>query len=218
MKPEESLKKTGTSMTLRSDSSLSHRETIKEHLMSGGEGFELTPFQQELLIRWEFADEKIRQNLGKLNRNAIAELVKNKFNISLCTAKSDLVNAEYVFASSNPLNKAYRIGLRIEFLEREIRLASSDNDRTNVAKLEKVLAYYYDIYPEQIPVEVPKTLIFSFDVSKLADQLIPEAQVESVLDAQLQKNKLLDKMSTDIDVLDDESLDDYIGGEGNQDD
>lgn len=213
MKPDVNLTKAGSFQVSKTDSALSHRETIKEHLMAGGEGFELTSFQQELLFRWEFADEKLRQNMGKLNRNGIAELVKNKFNISLCTAKSDLVNAEYVFASSNPLNKAYRIQLRIEFLEREIRLASSESDRNAVAKLEKVLAYYYDIYPEAIPVEVPKKLIFSFDIDKLKDQLMPEQQADSILDSQLLKNKLINSISEDIELdIDDPLLE--VGNNG----
>lgn len=199
MKTESTSSKQDWLPTRRTDTSLSHRETIKEHLMAGGEGEELTDFQKELLKRWEFADEKIRENMGKLNRAGIAQLLVNKFGISLSTAKSDLVNAEYVCSSSNPLNKAYKIQLRIELLEREIRMASARNDGSTVAKLEKVLAYYISISPETIPVEVPKTLIFSFDVTKLQDIILPEKETDQILDTQLQKTKLLESMSEDID-------------------
>jgi hypothetical protein len=176
--------------------------------MAGGEGVELSDFQKQLLIRWEYADQKIRENMGKLNRADIAQLLVNKFGVSLSTAKSDLVNAEYVCSSSNPLNKAYKIQLRIEFLERQIRLAAANNDGSTVAKLEKVLAYYIEISPETIPVEVPKTLIFSFDVTKLQDVILPEKETDSILDAQFQKNKLIESMSDDIEALEEGDGDD----------
>jgi hypothetical protein len=195
----------------RKNDSLSHREAIKEYVMSGGEGSELTEFQKQLLVRWEYADEKIRENMGKINRAAIAQLVVNKFGVSLCTAKSDLVNAEYVCSSSNPLNKAYKIQARIEFLEREIQRASTSSnlkERSRVEKLEKVLAYYITISPEAIPVEVPKTLIFSFDVTKLQDNILPEDETDNILDAQFQKNKLIDSMSEDLDEYEEGDGDD----------
>jgi hypothetical protein len=175
-----------------------NREEIKEYLMAGGIG-ELTEKQHDLLLRWEFADEKIRENMGKLSRDEIANLVVTRFKVSKCTAKSDLVNAEYVFSSSNPLNKAHRIGLRIEFLEKQIRLAAQASDFKAVAMMERSLSKYLEIYPETTPVEVPKNLIFNFDVTKLADRLVDQSDAEEIIDQQLEKNKLLDSLAEDID-------------------
>jgi hypothetical protein len=181
----------------------SNREEIKDYLMAGGVG-ELSTKQTELLQRWEYADEMIRANMGKLNREEIANLVVSKFSVSKATAKSDLVNAEYVFSSSSPLNKAYRISLRIEFLEKHIRLAAAAGDYKAIGMMEKTLAKYYEIYPETTPVEVPKTLIFSFDIDKLKDRIIDQSSAEDVIDQQLEKYKLLDSMSTDIEELDED--------------
>src|SRR5205085_10103174 len=105
----------------------SNRDDIKNYLMAGCNG-ELTQKQKELLARWEFADEMIRQKMGKLSREEISKLVAEKFGISKGSAKNDLVNAEYVFSSSNPLNKAYEIGLQIEFLKKHIRVAAESGD------------------------------------------------------------------------------------------
>jgi hypothetical protein len=177
---------------------LDSRELIKEYLMAGGVGVELSDKNKEVLERWEFADEKIREHTGKLSRSEIANLIKNKFNCSIATAKADMVAAEYVFSSSNPLNKSHRISLRIEFLEKQIRLAAAANDYKAVGMMEKTLAKYIEMYPEITPVEVPKNLIFSFDVTKLIDRLMQNSDADEVINAQLEKNKLLDSMSEDI--------------------
>src|SRR5436190_5584957 len=106
---------------IKSDSNL---ETICLHLVSDEGTVPLTDKQKELLKRWEYADELIRRN--EMRRETIAKLIMVKFKnaegkpLSRVTAYQDIVNAENVFASSTPLNKKYRIQLRIEFLEMKI--------------------------------------------------------------------------------------------------
>lgn len=94
----------------------SNRELIEMHLV--GESLQLNDQQKELLRRWEFADEQIRKH--EMKRDTIARLIMFKFKVSRTTAYQDIVSAEAVFASSTPINKKYRIGLRIEFLEMKI--------------------------------------------------------------------------------------------------
>lgn len=176
----------------------SNLEVIKEFLLAGGEGIELTEKQQQLLSRWEFADEKIRENMGKLSRAEIAKMLVYKFGVTLRTAKADLVNAEEVFSSSNPISKAYHIGIRIEFLEKQIQRAANDKDYKAVAAMERTLAKYIEIYPDITPVEVPKTLVFSFDVEKLMPKVVEVSEAEDLIDKQLEKNRLIDSLIEDI--------------------
>lgn len=194
MKSELTISNTAGNQPAKTDS---NREVIKEFLMAGGEG-ELSDKQQALLARWEFADEKIRENMGKLTRTEIANLLVYRFGVTLRTAKTDMVNAEYVFSSSNPINKAHRIGLRIEFIEKQILKAAHDKDYKAVASLEKTLAKYLEIYPDITPVEVPKKLVFSFDVEKLMPKVVELSEAEEIIDKQLEKNKLMDVLAVDI--------------------
>lgn len=176
----------------------SNLEVIKEFLLAGGEGVELTDKQKHLLDRWEFADEKIRENMGKLSRTEIAKLLVYKFGVTLRTAKADMLHAEKIFSSSNPINKAYHIGIRIEFLEKQILKAANEKDYKAVASLEKTLAKYFEIYPDITPVEVPKKLIFSFDVEKLLTKVVDVSKAEDLIDKQLEKNKLMASLVVDI--------------------
>lgn len=176
----------------------SNLEVIKEFLLAGGEGVELTDKQKHLLDRWEFADEKIRENMGKLSRTDIAKLLVYKFGVTLRTAKADMLHAEKIFSSSNPINKAYHIGIRIEFLEKQILKAANEKDYKAVASLEKTLAKYFEIYPDITPVEVPKKLIFSFDVEKLLTKVVDVSKAEDLIDKQLEKNKLMASLAVDI--------------------
>lgn len=198
MKSELTITNTAYNQLTKTDRTDSNREVIKEFLMAGGEGVELTEKQQALLARWEFADEKIRENMGKLSRGEIANMLVYKFGVTLRTAKTDLGNAEYVFSSSNPIHKAHRIGLRIEFMEKLVLKAANDKDYKAVASLEKTLAKYLEIYPDITPVEVPKNLIFSFDVEKLLPKVVDLSEAEDLIDKQIEKNKLVDSLSVDI--------------------
>jgi hypothetical protein len=97
----------------------SHRETIELYLISETGAVELNEKQKLLLQRWEYADELIRLKEIR-DRETQAKMIMRKFDVSRTTAYQDIVNAENVFSSSTPLNKKYRIGLRIEFLEKKI--------------------------------------------------------------------------------------------------
>jgi hypothetical protein len=97
----------------------SNREVIELYLVNDPGTVELNDQQKQLLKRWEYADELIRIKEIR-TRELQAQMIMRLFNVSRTTAYQDIVNAEAVFASSTPLNKKYRIGLRIEFLEKKI--------------------------------------------------------------------------------------------------
>lgn len=166
-----------------------NREVIKDYIIAAGIGIELTDKQKELLERWEYADEKIREHMGRLNRTEIANLIKKKFAVSFCTAKSDMVNAEYVLSSSNPLNKAHRIQLRIEYLEKQSKRAADAKDFQAVAMIEKSIAKYVELYPETTPTVSPKNLIFAFDVEKVTELLMPSNEAELIVDGAIKKKQ-----------------------------
>jgi hypothetical protein len=95
-----------------------NREAIERYLEAGGGDSEivLSDLQIKLLERWRAVDEMLRSRKYK-RRGVIANKIIAMFNVSRDTAYRDIVNAEYVFSSTAPLNKKYLIGQRIEFLQ-----------------------------------------------------------------------------------------------------
>ncbi len=160
----------------------SNRDAIELFLVSDEGTVELNEVQKKLLERWSYADEQIRKN--EMRRETIAKLIMRKFDVKRTTAYQDIVNAENVFSSSTPLNKRYRVQLRIEFLEMKInelygmvepdpqdpqeedilervsRIQSNKEYYQEAIALEKHLATYYKMYPDIIPKRSPKTIIF----------------------------------------------------------
>lgn len=161
-----------------------NRDDIVRYLEAGGnnntEGLILSDKQMELYHRWQFAAEKIREQ--KYKREQIAQFIIGAYGVSRDTAYRDIVNAEYVFAASYPLNKQFLIQNRIEFLQKKINDAFIDKDYASAAKLEKELREYIDMYPESKPIRAPKTINFIIQnnliVTQLtADQAFAEAEV-----------------------------------------
>lgn len=164
----------------------SNREAIQAYLIAGGEGYELSDKQKELLLRWECADEMIRMNMGRLSRSEIANLIVSRFKVSLCTAKADMTAAEEVFSSSNPLNKKHRMQLRVEFLEKQSRLAAAANDYKAVAMIERNIAFYLDKYPELTVAQAPQPVTFILMHGKdIVDDILAVKDAEFTLDEAL---------------------------------
>ena len=138
-----------------------NREVIIRYLEGGGEGcgVVLNDMQKELFKRWAYADELIRDNyFVSKRREIIANLIITKFDVSRDTAYRDMINAEYVFSSSTPLNKKYIIQRRIDTLEVEIHKCYISNEHQSGAMLEKQLREYIKMYPDYQPRKSPKVI------------------------------------------------------------
>lgn len=146
-----------------------NRDDILHYLEAGGdgndEGIVLSEKQIDLYNRWQFAAEKIRER--KYKREQIALFIQGAFKVSRDTAMRDIVNAEYVFAASAPLNKQFLIQNRIEFLQIKINECYISKDYFNAAQLEKVLQKYIDSYPETTPVRSPKIINYIFQQNNM---------------------------------------------------
>ncbi|MCK9402904.1 MAG: hypothetical protein M0Q26_05865 [Chitinophagaceae bacterium] len=172
-----------------------NRDAIVLFLENGGdlEMAKLNDIQLKLLDRWRFADEKLREN--KYSREKVADFIRGKYQISRDTAFRDIVNAEYVFSSTTPLNKKYAIGRRIEFLERKINEAYIDNDRLGAALLEKILQKYYEKYPDEHAPRSPKKIVYNIiQNNKTLVVNGSEDEVFSVDDAMIEADDILKKL------------------------
>jgi hypothetical protein len=138
-----------------------NRDAILKYLETGGEGALLTSKQEELLERYVYTDELIRRNVGKKKREEIANMITTRWNVSRTTAYTYMVATEHVFSSSTPLNKAYFIQNRMEFLERVIRECAAMGDHKAAAMYEKSLVKYVEIFPEYKAARSPKNIIYN---------------------------------------------------------
>jgi hypothetical protein len=187
MKTAVILSKTAIQPSTRADGLENNKEVIKQYLIAAGEGIELTEKQKELLMRWEFADETIRTNMGKISRGEIANIIATRWDISQATAKSDMTCAEDVMSSSNPLNKKHRFALRVEFLEKQSRLAAAANNFDAVAKIEKSIAFYLDRYPDTIAARARPQIVYNIQQNILNNNSVPEEEADQILEAEIKR-------------------------------
>jgi hypothetical protein len=187
----------------------SNRDVIELYLVSEEGQVLLNDKQKELLQRWQYADELIRQHVMK--RSDIAVMIEVKFKVSKVTALQDIVNAENLFASSTPLNKRYRIQLRIEFLEMKIselygmvhlkpvdeagneipaeeesvddkisRIQDNQEYLHEAKELEKVLQKYYHDYPDIVAKKPPRKIVYNILYNTLPQPtLTPEEALKA---------------------------------------
>jgi hypothetical protein len=164
-----------------------NKDAILRYLENGGDDelIVLTDVQKKLLDRWRFADEKIREK--KYRREAIANFIMAKYQVTRDTAFRDMVSAEYVFSSSAPLNKKYWVGMRIEFLQNKINECYLLKDRMSAAHLEKTMQKYLEMYPDYSAPKSPKNIIFNFIGTKTSDESLTVDAAYEVVDDIIKK-------------------------------
>jgi hypothetical protein len=189
-----------------------NRDVIERFLESGGDDelVKLNDKQKELLDRWRYADEILREN-KTFKREIIANKISAKFDVSRDTAFRDIMNAEHVFLSTTPLNKKYWIQRRIEYIQAIIDKLlhaafeeNPDQKRVNengkiewnitppvsdinyelAVKWEAVLQKYIAAYPDFLAPRSPKTIVFNVQQNILNTNITldqAEKQAEEIL-------------------------------------
>jgi hypothetical protein len=133
------------SRVLRPDTNL---EVIRAYIIAEGEGIQLNEEQEQQKMIIDFTDEQIRSKQGILKRYEIARIISNRFDLTTRTAQRYITLAEELYSSSAPLNKKYKIQLRIEFCEQQQQLAMIDNQHDAVVMYERCIQKYIEMYPE----------------------------------------------------------------------
>lgn len=128
--------------------------------------------QKRRLERWRFADELLRQNGEYVLRENVVLRIMDKFSVSRDTAYKDVVNAEYVFYSSSPMNKLFFIQRKIDALNKRIYdieksmydengIYCFDQDKHDVInKIEATIQKYIKDLPELIEQRSPKNIVY----------------------------------------------------------
>ena len=135
-------------------------DDIELYIQAGGEYSEiqLTDKQKQLLDRWRYADERLREH--RYTQEQVVKFIMGKYTVCRDTAYRDLKNAERLFISLYPLNKKYEIQNRIEFLKKKIHDQYIGGDPIGASMNEKTLQKYIGMFPEtQLP-HSPKIIVF----------------------------------------------------------
>jgi len=147
-------------------------ELIRRKMLDDdGDTIVLTHKQAEIMERLNFAIE-MRTCLNMPTKKIIVEMMA-KFGIERMCAYNDLSNAEAIFGYSVNLNKRFRIGARIDYLEEQIAKCIEKEEYKAAAMMEAVLQRYYQDYPEVKKTDIPRQLNFYYE-PKQGDQPLLE--------------------------------------------
>lgn len=171
-------------------------DVIREHV-SGESDIQLNEIQQKQLNRWNYYI-----NLKLQGQKSPGDIVKDMmatFGVERSTCYNDMGLAEALFGYSASLNKRFRIGARIDFLEERINelwakdtyvFQEGDGEGDTVhlhieeiqarhdlaAKLENILQKYYDIYPEMKQQKSPRIINYNFTKNEYNVDNLPEVE------------------------------------------
>ncbi len=152
-------------------------DVIREYV-SGESDITLNEIQRKQLSRWNFYINLKLQ--GELTTGDIVKKMMEAFQVERSTCFNDMGYAERLFGYSASLNKRFRIGARIDFLEEKINELwnrkyideegselfynqETYQARTELAaRLETSLQKYYDIYPEMKQNKSPRIINYNF--------------------------------------------------------
>lgn len=156
-------------------------EVIRQKLFDpDGDLIILTDKQQQLLDRWNYVIEKKTATAYK--NNDIVSMMMFEFGIERATAFNDIGWAEALFGFSTPLNKRFRLGARINYIEEYIENRRKAGDHVTAAVMESTLLKYYKEYPDSKPQNTPTQLRFVYrKKQELADNIPNIEEAELVL-------------------------------------
>ena len=136
-------------------------ELIKKRLFDeDGDLVELSDLQMNMMERWNYAIEL--RTCDQLYTKDIVMKLMERFAIERATALNDIGSAEALFGYSTPINKRFRIGARIDYLEEKIALAYEAYEWKAAAMMEATLQKYYEQYPELKKQDAPRRLRFTY--------------------------------------------------------
>jgi len=185
-------------------------DVIREHV-SGESDIPLNEIQQKQLNRWNFYINLKLQ--GQKSTGDIVKEMMKAFGVERATCFNDMGYAERLFGYSASLNKRFRIGARIDFLEEKInelwnhdtytfQEGEGEGDAIQLhlediqarhelaAKLENTLQKYYDIYPEAKHNKSPRIINYNFTKNEYnIDELPTEQEAVEILKKELEDGK-----------------------------
>ena len=172
-------------------------DIIREYVSGENKDIVLDEIQQKQLSRWNFYINLKLQ--GELNTGDIVKKMIAQFGVERSTCFNDMGYAEALFGYNASLNKRFRIGARIDFLEEKIKelwnhdtyafkegegkgeaiqlhLEDIQARHELAAKLETTLQKYYDIYPEIKHTKSPRKIIYNFTKNEYNMEGLPEVE------------------------------------------
>jgi len=123
-------------------------DAIRAFIIADSDAVKLTDEQARQKMIIDFTDEQLRLKQGILTRYSIAQIISNRFGLTHRTAQKYITLAEDLYSSSNPLNKRYRIQLRIERCEQLQELCIQKGELLVARTFETEIREYLKMYPD----------------------------------------------------------------------
>lgn len=167
-------------------------DIIRENVSGESQDIALNKIQQDQLNRWNFYINLKLQ--GELSTGDIVKKMMAQFGVERSTCFNDMGYAEALFGYNASLNKRFRIGARIDFIEEKIKDlwnqkyidpegknsfydSETYQARTELAaKLETTLQKYYDSYPEIKHHKSPRTINYNFTKNEYNVEELPSEE------------------------------------------
>lgn len=150
----------------------SNFDIIRQYVTSEDNSIVLSKLQQQLFKRWNFY---INLKLsGQFKSATIIKMMMKTFKVERTAVYNDMGNAEALFGYTATMNKRFRIGARINFIEEKIDEMYQLGDAETAAKLESTLQRYYADYPEVTQRQPPRIINFNITKNDLHIAGLPE--------------------------------------------
>lgn len=142
----------------------------------------LTTEQEQLLMRLQFADEKLRSR--KHNREQIINALTAKFGISNWRADHDVTEAQKLFGTTRKINKSYLLAIHLDDIQAQMQLAKTARRFELLPKLNENFIHALNSLPEELKgtSRPPSKIVFivkkdNESVQKSVEEIIAEAQL-----------------------------------------
>lgn len=154
----------------------SNFDVIRDYVTADKKEFELDDLQRRLLERWDYYI--ILRLGGNKKTGKIITMMMEKFGIERATAYNDMGNAEALYGYSATLDKRFRMGARIDYLEEKLKMLWDDEDPANrdyelAVHLESVLRKYYESYPELKQNRTVRNINYNFTKNEFYNGDVP---------------------------------------------
>lgn len=150
-------------------------DIIREYVSGENKEMVLNETQQKQLNRWNFYINKKLQ--GELSTGDIVKEMMAQFGVERATCFNDMGYAEALFGYNASLNKRFRIGARIDFIEEKIsQLYKNDDTIEYAVRLEATLQKYYDSYPETKNNKSPRIINYNFTKNEYNMDELPDVE------------------------------------------
>lgn len=147
---------------------------IQKFMSNEESGITLSPKEENMLSRWIYANGMLSEK--KFTEDEIAEKIKDKFSVSIYTARNDINYTYRLFARVTNDYKRYTLKHHIEFLQQRLQLWKTDKSMAAfIPKLSDSITKAIAAMPAEIELpDIPPPVIIVSTTRDIKPKMSPE--------------------------------------------